>query len=57
MVILAPIGLLVLSQFDLGNYYTEEQVQRLSAELKQERLSWLAKFHSLNQDIINAIIP
>jgi len=48
---------LELSQFDLSNYYPEEQIQELSEDLKQERLDWLSKFHSLNRDIINAITP
>jgi len=48
---------LELNQFDLSNYYPEEQIQKLSEDLKQERLDWLSKFHSLNQDIINAIMP
>ena len=46
-----------LSQFDLSNYYPEEQIQQLSEDLKQERLEWLSQFHGLNQDIINAIAP
>lgn len=45
-----------LSQFDLSNYYPEEQIQGISEDLKQERLEWLSQFHSLNQDIINAIM-
>lgn len=44
-------------QFDLSNYYSEERIQELSEDLKQERLRWLSQFHSLNQDIINAIMP
>ncbi len=48
---------LELSQFDLSNYYPEEQIQQLSEDLKQERLEWLSQFHRLNQDIINAIKP
>jgi len=48
---------LELNQFDLSNYYPDEQIQKLSEDLKQERLDWLSKFHSLNQDIINAIMP
>jgi len=48
---------LELSPFDLSNYYSEEQIQELSEDLKQERLEWLSKFHGLNQDIINAIAP
>ncbi len=45
-----------LSQFDLSNYYSEEQIQELSEDLKKERLDWLSKFHNLNQDIINTIM-
>ncbi|GAI20150.1 unnamed protein product, partial [marine sediment metagenome] len=48
---------LELSQFDLNNYYPEEQIQELSEDLKQERLGWLSNFHSLDKDIINAIMP
>jgi phosphoenolpyruvate carboxykinase (ATP) len=48
---------LELDQFDLSNYYSEERIQELSEDLKQERLGWLAQFHSLNQDIINVIMP
>jgi len=48
---------LELSQFNLSNYYPEEQIQELSEDLKQERLGWLSKFHSLDRDIINAIMP
>ena len=46
-----------LSRFNLSNYYPEEQIRELSKGLKQERLNWLSQFHSLNRDIINAIIP
>ena len=46
-----------LSQFNLSNYYPEEQIRELSKDLKQERLDWLSQFHSLNRDIINAIMP
>ncbi|MBA7650117.1 Phosphoenolpyruvate carboxykinase (ATP) [subsurface metagenome] len=48
---------LELSQFDLSNFYPEEQIQELSEDLKQERLEWLSQFHGLSQDIINAITP
>ena len=48
---------LELDQFDLSNYYSEERIQELSEDLKQERLEWLAQFHNLNQDIINVIRP
>ena len=46
-----------LSQFDLSNYYPEEQIKELSEDLRQERLEWLSQFHGLNRDIINAIAP
>jgi len=48
---------LELSQFDLSNYYPEEQIQELSEDLKQERLGWLSQFRGLDKDIINAITP
>ncbi|MFC2060553.1 phosphoenolpyruvate carboxykinase (ATP) [Chloroflexota bacterium] len=48
---------LELSQFDLGNYYPEEQIQELSEDLKRERLEWLSRFPSLNPDIANALKP
>ena len=46
-----------LKRFDLSNYYPEEQVQVLSADLKQERLEWLSQFHGLSRDVITAIVP
>ena len=46
-----------LSRFDLSNYYTEEQVQKLSEDLKRERLEWLSQFHGLGSEIINALAP
>ena len=46
-----------LERFDLTNYYTEEQVQELSENLKRERLEWLAQFHRLDRGIINALRP
>jgi len=48
---------LELSQFDLGNFYPEEQLQELSEDLKQERLAWLSRFPSLNRDIVNTLKP
>ena len=44
-----------LNRFDLSNYYTEEQIQELSENLKKERLEWLSQFPRLDKDIINAI--
>ena len=46
-----------LNRFDPGNYYTDEQVEELSQELKQERLEWLSEFQHLNRDVINALKP
>ena len=46
-----------LDRFDLKNYYSEDQIERLSERLKRERLTWLSQFPSLNQDIMNAIKP
>jgi len=44
-----------LERFNLSNYYTEEQIQEMSEDLKRERLEWLSQFHRLNSDIINAL--
>jgi len=44
-----------LERFDLGNYYTGEQIQEISEDLKRERLEWLSQFHRLDRDIINAL--
>lgn len=46
-----------LSRFDLNNYFPAEQIQELSADLKQERLEWLSRFRGLNPDIMAAIQP
>ena len=46
-----------LSRFDLGNFYSKEQIQELSENLMQERLEWLAQFPGLDKDIISAIKP
>ena len=44
-----------LERFEPKNYYSDEQVERLSSDLKRERLDWLSQFPSLNQDILNAV--
>jgi len=44
-----------LDRFDPKNYYSDEQIERLSNNFKRERLDWLAQFPSLNQDILTAI--
>jgi len=46
-----------LNRFNLSSFYTEEQIQELSKDLKQERLEWLSQFPRLDKDIINAIKP
>jgi len=46
-----------LGRFDLTNYYADEQILKLSTDLKRERLEWLAEFHGLDGDIINALKP
>lgn len=46
-----------LKQFDLDNYYPEEQIEEISEELKQERLKWLSQFKGLDRDIVNALRP
>jgi phosphoenolpyruvate carboxykinase (ATP) len=46
-----------LKRFDLSNYYSEEQIQEMSEDLKRERLEWLSQFHRLDRDIISALRP
>jgi phosphoenolpyruvate carboxykinase (ATP) len=46
-----------LGRFNLNNYYTDEQIQKLSEDLKRERLEWLSQFHRLDSEIINTIKP
>jgi len=46
-----------MNRFDLGHYYIEEQVQKMSRDLKRERLEWLAKFPRLDKDVIAALNP
>ncbi len=44
-----------LERFDLSNFYTEEQIQEISEDLKRERLEWLSQFQRLDGDVINTI--
>jgi phosphoenolpyruvate carboxykinase (ATP) len=44
-----------LDRFDPKNYYSDEQIEQLSQDLKRERLAWLSQFPSLHQDILTAI--
>ncbi len=46
-----------LDRFDPKNYYSDEQIEQLSQDLKRERLTWLSQFPALNQDILTAIKP
>jgi phosphoenolpyruvate carboxykinase (ATP) len=46
-----------LNRFKLDRYYSEEQIQEMSKDLKQERLEWLSQFKRLDKDIFNAIMP
>jgi phosphoenolpyruvate carboxykinase (ATP) len=46
-----------LDRFNPSYYYSKEQIQELSENLKRERLEWLSQFPSLDRDIINAIAP
>jgi len=46
-----------LERFDPKNYYSDEQIEQLSQNLKRERLAWLSQFPALNQDILTAINP
>jgi phosphoenolpyruvate carboxykinase (ATP) len=46
-----------LERFEPKNYYSDEQIEQLSHDLKRERLGWLAQFPSLDKDILNAVKP
>jgi len=46
-----------LDRFNPKNYYSDEQIEQLSHDLKRERLAWLSQFPSLNSDILTAINP
>jgi len=48
---------LELDRFDPKNYYSDEQIEQLSQNLKRERLAWLSQFPALNQNILTAINP
>jgi len=45
-----------LNRFNLDNYYSKEQIQKLSEDLKQQRLEWLSQFKRLDKDILKAIM-
>jgi phosphoenolpyruvate carboxykinase (ATP) len=46
-----------LERFALKNFYSDEQIQELSGNLKTERLSWLSQFPGLDSEILNALKP
>ena len=46
-----------MARFDLDNYYSKEQIQEISEDLKQERLAWLSRFERLDEAILSAIAP
>jgi len=46
-----------MARFDLDNYYSKEQIQEISEDLKQERLAWLSRFERLDETILSAIAP
>ncbi|MFC2013534.1 phosphoenolpyruvate carboxykinase [Chloroflexota bacterium] len=46
-----------LDRFNPHNYYSDEQIEQISQDLKKERLAWLSQFPSLDEDILNAIKP
>lgn len=46
-----------LERFALNNFYSDEQIQEMSGNLKTERLSWLSQFPGLDSNILNALKP
>ena len=46
-----------LGRFDLNNFYSKDEIRKLSGGIKRERLGWLARFPGLSKDIISALKP
>jgi phosphoenolpyruvate carboxykinase (ATP) len=46
-----------LTRFDLGNFYSDDDVLERSVALKEERLKWLSQFEGLDSGIVNALNP
>jgi phosphoenolpyruvate carboxykinase (ATP) len=44
-----------LDRFEPKNYYSDEQIEQLSYDLKKERLDWLAQFPSLKPEVLNVL--
>jgi len=44
-----------LDRFEPKNYYSDEQIEQLSHDLKKERLDWLSQFPNLSPDILRAL--
>ncbi len=44
-----------LDRFEPRNYYSDEQIEQLSYDLKKERLDWLAQFPSLKPEVLSVL--
>ena len=44
-----------LDRFEPRNYYSDEQIDQLSYDLKRERLDWLSQFSALKPEILNTV--
>ena len=44
-----------LERFQPESYYSEDQMERLSAELKQQRVDWLSQFPNLDKGILKVV--
>ena len=44
-----------LERFQPENYYSQDQMERLSAELKEQRVDWLSQFPQLDEGILKAV--
>lgn len=44
-----------MERFDPKNYYSDEQIDQLSQNLKKERLDWLSQFSALDPEILQAL--
>ncbi len=46
-----------LNRFELGNFYSDEQIKEMTCELHRERLAWLSRFRGLDRDVVSALKP
>jgi len=44
-----------LERFQPESYYSDDQMERLSAELKSQRVDWLSQFPSLDPAILKIV--